>query len=335
MKLQPLGRSTPDRPAVSPKDLHVTWYEDWDAALDEALRVLPEMKDCSHGLYRALACNKIRTRKRYALVEEHGTPVAAIALRRYRHHWEPVTMWLVPGALFPTTPGYLVASLAALQTPVDVFWWRLSAPLPKDPAIRDLRAIPAYGMQLSEDIEKYWKKTGNWRNVRHNRNLCRDFTFAVDTPGAAELVVRKWAEKWAEDNPHILDHLEDRVFVSNYFAERGRYHTVLLQDKGETIAGASAYVHDHQLVAGVNFRNTDYDHYGVMSRVNDFFFHWGVEAGYSYFDIGGGPKYKRRWAPQQGERYQFSVGPFSHRILRHTLQLWRNARERLSRRRGA
>jgi hypothetical protein len=329
MMLQPHGGAAPHRPPVSSPNLRVTWYENWGPELDEALTVLPEMRDCSHDLYRSLARNRIASPKRYALVAEEETPVAAIALRQYQRHWEPVTMWLLPGVFFPAAPGYLGPALAALNVPVDAFWWRMSTPPPDHPAIRDLRAIPVYGMSLSEDFEKFWKHSGLWRNVRHNRNLCRDFTFSVDSKGAAEWVVRKWAEKWSSENPHILDHLEDRVLVANYLAERGRYHTVLCQDKGETVAGASVIVHGRDLVASVNYRNTDYDRYGVMSRVNDYVFNWGAEAGFNAFEIGGGPEYKQKWAPRLGERHYFSICPRPQYFLRRMLQLFTKAREKV------
>ncbi len=95
--------------------LRVKWFDSWHPVLDEALASLPETSACPHELYRQLVQNPGSMRKRTALITERGQPAAVVGLRqRGRHSWEPVTQWIIPGAIFPAKPGYWIPALEAL-----------------------------------------------------------------------------------------------------------------------------------------------------------------------------------------------------------------------------
>ncbi|GIK40331.1 MAG: hypothetical protein BroJett011_41640 [Chloroflexota bacterium] len=68
-------------------------------------------------------------------------------------------------------------------------------------------------------------------------------------------------------------------------------------------------VHHNDLVAGVIYRKPEYDWYGVGVRLIDLVFSFAAEKGFETLDIGGGHDYKKYWAPQAGERWQFNICP--------------------------
>jgi CelD/BcsL family acetyltransferase involved in cellulose biosynthesis len=68
-------------------------------------------------------------------------------------------------------------------------------------------------------------------------------------------------------------------------------------------------VHHNDLVAGVIYREPEYDWYGVGVRLIDLVFSFAAEKGFETMDLGGGHDYKQKWAPQEGERWQFNVCP--------------------------
>lgn len=294
----------------SPHRLRVRWYDQWHPLLDEALASLPEMQSCPHELFRLLIQNPTLVRKRVGLVTEQGTSVAIVGLRQKgKHSWEPVTQWIIPGAIFPAKPGYLIPALETVGSEVWVAWWRMGeAPSPSR-FIRYIESTPTYRADLSSDYERYWRRTSHYKTVVQNRNRCRKFTFAVNLPGSAEWTINNWEAKW-RTNPAVADPaLSDRIVAAKYLESQGRYFTLSLLDQGVPIGGATLTVHGKDLVAGVIHRDPKYDWYGVGVRLIDLSFSFAAESGFERLDLGGGHEYKKYWAPQEGERWWFNICP--------------------------
>ncbi len=109
----------------------------------------------------------------------------------------------------------------------------------------------------------------------------------------------------------------------------------MLLDGTKVIAGATNTVHGSDLVAGVIYREPEYDWYGVGDRTIDLTFSFAAERGFETLDIGGGHSYKHHWAPQQGERWSFTICPTGRRVgnwlIRQQGSLRRKARRVLGR----
>jgi len=164
-------------------------------------------------------------------------------------------------------------------------------------------------MRCSNDFERYWRETKNFKTIQHKRNRCREFTLAINSPGSAEWVIDHWDAKW-RDNPAIASpSLSDRIVAAKYMESQGRHHTLLLLDQDTPIGGATNTVHHNDLVAGVIYREPEYDWYGVGVRLIDLVFSFAAENGFETMDLGGGHDYKQKWAPQEGERWQFNICP--------------------------
>jgi hypothetical protein len=299
-----------DRLLAPYNGLKVAWFDTWHPALDEALRSLPEMETCPHELFRLLTQNHSSAPKKTALVTERGVPVAVVGLRhKGRRAWEPVTQWIAPGALFPAMPGYCLPALEALRIDVWIAWWRMEQQPPPSRLIRFMESAPTYRLHLPEEFEEYWRENGYFKTIRRVRNRCRDLTLETNAPGSAEWTIRNWEARWRRD-PAIADaSLSDRLLAAEYLENRGQYHTLQLSDRGTPIGGATIMVHHKVLVAGVLYRDPNYDHYGVGDRLIDLSFTFAVENGFETFDIGGGHEYKKRWAKQEGERWLFDLCP--------------------------
>lgn len=308
--------------------LQVEWSESWRPSFDEALRSLPEMESCPHELFRLLIQNPSPARKRVALVSDRGTPVAIAGLRqRSRYSWEPVTQWIVPGALFPVQPGFLVAALEALQLELWVAWWRMHSPPPPSRLIRSMESTPTYRMHRADDFEQYWRQIGYFKTVRRMRNRCRAFKAAVNLADAAEWTIKHWEARWRKDGATADPSLPDRIAAARYLERQGRHFTITLLDGDAPIGGATMTVQQRDLVAGVLFSDLRYRPYGVGDRLIDLSFSLWAERGYETFDIGGGHEYKRHWARQEGERCLFSVCPEPlfrlKQLARLARRLWR------------
>ena len=295
---------------VSYHQLDVTWFDSWQPILDEALQELPEQDNCPHELYRLLMQNPGPTEKRTALVTARGVPVAVAGLRKIgRYQWEPVTQWIIPGIVFPAQPKYLISALEALGSDIWVAWWRMTPPPPPSQLIRYQESTPVYRMRCSDDVEQYWRKNKYFKTIQHKRNRCRDFTLAINSPGSAEWVIKNWDGKWQENPAAVSPSLADRILVAEYLENRNQHYTLSLLDGDTLIGGATNTVHGNDLVAGVIYREPEYDKYGVGVRLIDLVFSFAVENGFETMDIGGGHDYKQKWAPQEGERWQFNICP--------------------------
>lgn len=289
--------------------LKVTWFEEWHPVLDEALQELPEKDNCPHELYRLLVQNPGSARKRTALVTERGTPIAVVGLRQTgRHQWEPITQWIIPGIVFPAQPEHLIPVLEALGVDIWVAWWRMESTPPPSRLMRYLESTPVYRMRCSDDFERYWRETKYFKTIQHKRNRCQEFTLAINPPGSAEWVIKNWDAKW-RDNSAISPALSDRIIAAKYLEGLGQHYTLVLLDRDTPIGGATNTVHHKDLVAGVIYREPEYDWHGVGVRLIDLVFSFAAENGFETMDIGGGHDYKKHWAPQEGERWQFTICP--------------------------
>ncbi len=317
--------------------LSVRWFNGWDPALDEALRLLPEHDCCPHELYGLLVRNPGSARKRTALVTERGVPVAVAGLRQIgRSQWEPVTQWLVPGIVFPARPGYLMPALRALRSDISVAWWRMNDTPPVVRGMSNLESTPVHRWSFSEDFEGYWRKMKHFKTVQNKRNRCRDFAVAVNPPGSARWVIENWSARWNDQAVSTSDpSLADRILLAEYLEGCGKHYTLVLLDGTKPIAGATNTVHGSDLVAGVIYREPEYDRYGVGDRIIDSVFSFAAEHGFAMLDIGGGHEYKKHWAPQDGERWSFTICPIERVVgkwlLRQQQPIYRKAKRILRR----
>jgi hypothetical protein len=285
----------------------VAWFDSWHPVLDEALQVLPEMANCPHELFRGLCQNPSPVRKKMALVSRGGDPVAVAGLRRKRWDWEPVGSGM-GGILevMPAQPGLLFPALAALGK--DVLIWGWSDP-PPPLWVRDRRAMPVWKVNLETDFEGYWRQVGHLNTVKRNRRRTSQFTFAVDSPGAADWAIRHWADRYRDEPNQPADGVDDYLLKARYLEPRGQLHTFLLLDGDVPVASSVGLVDRGDLFWHCPYRRDDYDSYGVGSRLLELICFWAAEHGYARFDLGPTNDYKSRWAPTEGERWAFRVSP--------------------------
>jgi hypothetical protein len=290
--------------------LKVSWFDAWDSALDEALQALPEIEACPHELYRLLMQNPTSARKRTALVTKDGEPVAVVGLRQTgRYTWEPITQWIVPGMIFPARPDFVMPALESLRKEILVAWWRMENAPSQSPLVRYLETTPTYRIHCADDIEQYWHDHGFFKTIRTTRKRCKDFTITINAPGSAEWTIKNWEAKWRQ-NPQQVDlSLPDRIAAAKYLEEQKQYYTLMLADKDVPIGGATVCVHQKDLVAGVLYYDQAYRNNGAGNRLIELSVMFAIENGYEFFDIGGGHEYKKRWAPQSGERWWFNICP--------------------------
>jgi hypothetical protein len=290
--------------------LRVTWFDDWHSDLDDALNELPEQRDCPSQLFRMLHENPTGERKRTALITEHGTPVALLSLRDRGQSWVPVTHFLLPGDVFPTKPGYLIRSLETLGLNIWVAWWRVEGKPPHSRFTRSLESTPTFKMSLSEDFEAYWQSKKHLKTVRTMRKRCRDFDIAINAPGATDWTIRNYEKKWGLANYDEQTCISDRLLVAKYLEQKDRIVTFIIKDSQKPICGSTLFEHNNELVGVYSYRESEYDWHGVGHYVLDHIFHWAAEQGYKKFDMGGDyPHHKKRWAPQDGQKFTFNICP--------------------------
>jgi hypothetical protein len=308
--------------------LKVTWFGGWHSALDDALQSLPELDACPHELFRLLVQNPVPSRKRTALISDHGTPVAVVGLRQKgRISWEPVMQWIIPGEPFPYRPGYLMRVFEVLNREIWVAWWRANNP-PRSQLIRSLESTPTYRMSCHEDIEQYWRDNGYFKTIRRVRNRCKDYVTRINESGSAEWTIKGWEEKWRSDPARVDPSLSDRILAAKYLEALGRYYTITLFDQDVLIGGATMTVHRNDLVAGVLYNDPQYRRNGIGDRLIDLSFSFAIEKGFETFDIGGGHEYKKNWAKQDGERWWFHVCPEPLYRFKETVQWGRKSLRR-------
>jgi GNAT superfamily N-acetyltransferase len=307
------------------QSLRVTWYHQWHPSLDAMLLELPATSGYPAEIFRVLCENTpTGSKKKIALVTASGSPLALVGLRQSGWHWEPVTQWLVPGMLFPTSTHDILSVLKALGQDIEVGWWRMDTPPPSSVDIRNLESTPTYRMKLADDYEAYWRHSGHMKAVRQARNRCCDFSFTVDSDGATEWTLRNWARQWSLDPAS----LHDRLAVASFLQQHGKHHSLLLSDGEKPVAGATLTVHNNDLVAGVIYRAPEYEWHGVGVRLIDASFSWASAAGYEDMDLGGGHDYKAKWAPQDGERWLFRWCPTHLHYLKRVVRSVRNITKR-------
>jgi hypothetical protein len=221
---------------------------------------------------------------------------------------------MIPGAVFPAQPGYLIPALEALGSEVWVNWRRVGGPPPSSRLMRYLKATPLHLIRFSNDYERYWRETGLFKNIRNMRNRCKDFELAVNSPGSAEWTLRNAAEKW-RDNPATTSRaiddwaVSDWIVAAKYLENLGRHYTLTLLDQGTPIGGSTMFVHRNDAVGGLIYRKPGYERYGIGVRLLDLCTSFAAESGFETFDLGGVADYKQNWAPQEGELFLFNLCP--------------------------
>jgi hypothetical protein len=292
--------------------LRVEFFDAWDRALDDALAVLREMPTCPHELYRAICRNPSLPPKKLALVSENGAPVAVASLRRRQRHWEPALYGVTHDAVMPAKEGYLYAALAALK--LDI-WVIAAEELPLQRWIRSYFGSPRYAMAADADFEEYWGRSDLGRLVRAARKRTADFRFEVDGEGGAAWTVERWAERWASDAAEETIVKSDLLLSADFLQKRDLYHSFRLMDGERPVAGHNFLVLGDSILSQTTHFDDEYRGLSVGSRLTDLIFYWARESGYRKIDLGGGHTYKLKWAPQDGELWNYNICPeHLHRV---------------------
>ena len=256
-----------------------------------------------------------------ALVTENGLPVAVVCIRQKgKLAWEPVTQWILPGLLFPMKSGYEMAILEALQKELWVGWWRMPNPPQKSLLVRYFETLPTYRMRVNADVEQYWRENGYFKTIRRIRNKCSSFSVSINEPGSAEWIIKNWEVRWRKNENLPDPSLPDRIVAAKYLEDHNYHFSLILRDGDKKIGGATMTVHNKDLVAGVLYRDLQYHRLGIGDRLIDLSFSFAQENGFETFDIGGGHKYKKHWAPQTGDRHYFQICPEPLYLLKQTIQ---------------
>jgi hypothetical protein len=317
------------REVIATRGLKTKCFDDWEPELDEVLQCLPATDVFPHELFRSLMkMASCPGKKQLILVLDRGEPVALVGLKNRWGGWEPVTQWIVPGVIFPVKrEEYIGKVLAALGLRIRIAWWRWDAPPPPVSWIKSLVSTPTYGTRCAGNFEEYWRETDFFKNVRNYRNRCRGFHLSVNLPGSREWTITKWSAKWHPQGAAEMPDLADRLLASEYLEKRGLYHTLSLVDADELVAGLSFLIHRNTAVAQVNYRVPSYDRHGVMTRLMDLSFYWAREKGFETIDLGGSFDYKEKWAPKNGEKWEFDVSSRYIRLREGASRLWSRARK--------
>ncbi len=300
-------------------------YESWHAELDEVMACLPEANVLSHEAFKMLMTTGNTAIKKIVLVTEDSVPVAVIGIRERGGFWEPITKWMVPGVIFPAKEGVLGQALYALRHEISIAWWRMPGPPPDIPGMNNVTSEPTHGMSCADDFEAYWKRSSLFKDIRNKRNRCKAFQFKINEPGATEWTIRNWEKKWRTAEMNENPDLQDRLMMAEYLQRNNSYYTFQLYDGAEPVAGATMLIHDNEAVAQYNYRNPEYNRYGVMMHLIDRIFFWVKEKGYAKIDIGGSFDYKEKWAPENGCKWEFEIRPRRNILVR----LSRRIRDRI------
>jgi len=298
--------------------LKVTWLDPADAALDRAIAALPACEACPHDIYLRLIRLPQAREVRAVLVEDGAGPVAIAGLaRQYRLVWEPVTNWLFPGAPFPAVAGRHIEAMAALRMEAPMAWWR-AGPAPHGANIHDLEITPVHRLDDLAKREEFWRSTDYLRHIKNIRNRAKGLEVRIGVPEIAEEVVAGWFDKWTNgDRAH--PQVRGRVVLADALEPLGAHVTVGLFDDDKLAAGATNFIHNGALVAGILYAPDAYRRLGAGIRLIDVMFDVAAERGLSAFDMGGGAEYKRKWAPAIGERASFTVAPPAVRLARRVI----------------
>lgn len=287
--------------------LSVRWHASWGPPLDEALAQLPPMANCSHELFRGIAANPSTSPKRHAVVLRGSSPAAVISLRRRQNFWELVTESCVPLCMFPVAPsenpGDIIRALG-----VEIRLGGVEAdPMPLGPWL--VTPYVTYQADLRGDFEKHWRSAGRMTQVRKVRKQTEKYAIRVDHPGDVEWHVATSRQMWQTDPQQLYLAADDQMHAWPQLREMGRLHSVVLVEGTDPVASNIMYVDGKRLLgltlARDKSRVADY----IGSRLFDVSFHWGAEAGYDEYDLGGWLDYKRWWAPAGKTKYQVVFRP--------------------------
>ena len=285
----------------------VAWFDQWRPVLDNALHELPEMENCPHELFRLIMENPSSTRKRTALVMDGTRPVAVVGLREKGRHWVPAMQGIIPESIAPARDGFLFPALKALGADVRIGDW--PTPPPESTPARNVTAVPVFNIDCQSDYEGYWRKSHYMETVRDARKRTEAMTFEVDGPGSAALTIANWTEKWQDHPDQQTIIASDLAVAAEYCEQRNQWHSFLLLDGDVPVAGMTGPVHGNHLVLTVSFRDPRYDRRGVGVRILDLIVQWAVAQGLAKVELGGWYGYKAKWAPQDGERWDFRICP--------------------------
>lgn len=294
------------------RGLQVAWFDRWHNVLDNALRELPEMKGCSHELFRLVMQNPSPTRKRTALVMDDQQPVAVVGLREKGRYWLPAMQGIVPGCIAPAREGCLFPALKALGVDVRIAGWPVRPPKPI--SVRNVTSVPVFKVDCRGDFEAYWRKSSQMKTVKRARNRTSGFTFEVDRPGSAALIIAKWEEKWRDHPDQQTIIASDVTVAAEYLQQRNLCHTFSTLDGDVLAAGDVCFVYGDELVGSIAFRDNRYDWHGAGNRNVELTIQWAAQHGFAKLDLGGWYSYKARWAPQDGEHWNFRICPLRQHL---------------------
>jgi len=304
--------------------LRVRWFRGWHTTLDEALAELPEMPTCPHALFRTLAQHPTVAAKRIALVTDREGPVAVLALRRRRRHWEPVGELAVPEAVAPVRPGMLLAALVATGAYIRVpdFPGEVEA----GGTIREVERFETYHVRTDSDFDALWRELRNSDRVRKARNRCErlgDLSLEVDAPGAASWTIAAWERKWSRPYWDIRAAAADMQVAAAYYTAHRRYHAFRLLHRGRPVAGTNWFADGDRLIAHCSYRDPAYDRFNVGVRLDELFFRWSATSRYRVVDLGGEFDYKAKWGRPARVHTNFAVIPRHVALARGALAVWR------------
>jgi len=304
--------SNAGRPGASTR---IRWFKNWNGHLDRALSVLPETECCPHDLYRRLALNSSSSRKDFAVVEdEHGDPLGVVCLRRREAlgDWAPLTHYTLPGLVFPVREGCLARVLSVLNRNVRLVCWRMGEFTDEVGGLRTREVKPTFSVDLKSDFQRFWHKQGHLKEVKKQRERCRDFSIAVNRDGMAEWVVRNWELKWREQPDVERIDLEDKLLAIDYLHRLEKNVTFTLHEPTHDtpIVGFTFILQGRTLVGQYTYRAPGYEKLGIGTYVLDFAINWALEHGLEEVDLGGDyPEHKKRWGPPTGSKTSMHVCP--------------------------
>ncbi len=295
------------RPRVRPR-----WFTSWNPKLDAALNVLPESECCPRELYRLL-CAKHEPRKIFAIVEaENQEPIGLISLRRREalSDWVPVTHYSVPGMIFPIRDGFLSTVLSVLSRNVWLACWRMGDSIADIDSVVSREVVPTYGIDLTGDYEKYWRKYSHLTAVKRERSRCKDFEVRIGDEGMTAWVITSWERKWREEAATQRPDLTDKILIAEYLERQGKNFTFTLHDNGKPMGGHTFLLHDKSLVWQYTYRDRQYDELGVGTYLMDRAIKWAIESGFRAIDLGGDhPEHKKRWGPITSTKTSIHICP--------------------------
>jgi hypothetical protein len=300
-----------------------TWdFPEWNSTLDDALKALPELENCPHEVYRALAVPRGDVSKLTVLVCERDAPVAVVVLRSADDVWEPVTTWITPGRPFPSARPDILPVLHAVAMPMRLAWWRCTDDPPRSRRVAPGAPESTYRLPCDADAELLWHESGLLPDVRKARRKCERFRVSIDAADGSEWVIRNWGLKWRVPAHHV----EDVVMAARALERLGRYHNLVVYDEDRRIGGISQIDDNGDLVGQAAYRDASYNRYSLGTFMFDRHFAWAVASGFKGVDFGGTVQYKQRWAPVGGRKFVVSVTPLYQAIAAAVRSPWSRSR---------